>query len=305
MAIRTRKFPLSQQQPTEKKDFFPHFMSDHATEQSVATADPNLRSGTTTSSTTTTAPSNSAQPIAGKYVPPAKRAAQEAQEKAAAAAKAKRDAAVAQERERAPPAAPRGPSKWADKGDDVRSGQDARRQGDDRRGGGGGDDRRGGGSDDRRGDDRRGGAGERFSGKGGSGDYRNDGYGGGAQGASFDALGARNERVEKELFGDATENAEKAAGINFAKYDDIPVEMSGNDAPLPITTWDDEDLGPVVENSIKLAGYSRPTPVQRYAIPVIVGARDLMACAQTGSGSELNSLFCPFFFFFFFSFFPC
>jgi superfamily II DNA/RNA helicase len=80
--------------------------------------------------------------------------------------------------------------------------------------------------------------------------------------------------------------------------------MSGNNAPLPITTWDDEDLGPVVENAIKLAGYSRPTPVQRYAIPVIVAQRDLMACAQTGSGSKSElfaRFFALFFFFFFFS----
>merc|ERR1712131_464377 len=35
---------------------------------------------------------------------------------------------------------------------------------------------------------------------------------------------------------------------------------------------------------IKLANYTTPTPVQKNAIPIINADRDLMACAQTGSG---------------------
>ena len=42
----------------------------------------------------------------------------------------------------------------------------------------------------------------------------------------------------------------------------------------------------VLEN-VERMNYSTPTPIQRYAVPVIRGGRDLMACAQTGSGKTL------------------
>ena len=40
----------------------------------------------------------------------------------------------------------------------------------------------------------------------------------------------------------------------------------------------------IISKNIELANYTKPTPVQKNAIPVILNKRDLMACAQTGSG---------------------
>nr|CAD7260510.1 unnamed protein product [Timema shepardi] len=89
---------------------------------------------------------------------------------------------------------------------------------------------------------------------------------------------ARDERQEFELFGTGN------TGINFNKYEDIPVEATGDNIPTHITTFDDIQMTEIISNNIALARYDKPTPVQKYAIPIIMGRRDVMACAQTGSG---------------------
>ncbi|KAJ3691919.1 hypothetical protein LUZ60_012269 [Juncus effusus] len=79
-------------------------------------------------------------------------------------------------------------------------------------------------------------------------------------------------------------------GINFDAYDDIPVEVSGSEVPPPVGSFLDIQLGPDLDRNIKRVGYNKPTPVQKYAIPVVLAGRDLMACAQTGSGK--TAAFC-------------
>ncbi|KHN84719.1 ATP-dependent RNA helicase DDX3Y [Toxocara canis] len=88
----------------------------------------------------------------------------------------------------------------------------------------------------------------------------------------------RDERLESELF------AGMNSGINFDKYEEIPVEATGQDCPPPISLFADLKLHPWIEENIKLSGYGRPTPVQKYSIPTLMNNRDLMSCAQTGSG---------------------
>uniref|UniRef100_A0A452SC84 RNA helicase n=1 Tax=Ursus americanus TaxID=9643 RepID=A0A452SC84_URSAM len=73
-------------------------------------------------------------------------------------------------------------------------------------------------------------------------------------------------------------------GINFDKYDTILVEVSGHDAPPAILTFEEANLCQTLNNNISKAGYTKLTPVQKYSIPIILAGRDLMACAQTGSG---------------------
>ncbi|XP_063900875.1 ATP-dependent RNA helicase DDX3X-like [Zophobas morio] len=88
----------------------------------------------------------------------------------------------------------------------------------------------------------------------------------------------RNSALESKLFGTLS------TGINFDKYEDIPVEVEGEDCPEPIRSFEEADLAEVILENIVLAQYTKPTPVQKYSIPIITRGRDLMSCAQTGSG---------------------
>ncbi|CEG62882.1 hypothetical protein RMATCC62417_00130 [Rhizopus microsporus] len=84
-----------------------------------------------------------------------------------------------------------------------------------------------------------------------------------------------------ELFG--VEN-HVHAGISFAKYDTIPVRVIDENPSSSFENFDDVNLHPCMKENIRLARYAVPTPVQRHSIPIVTAGRDLMACAQTGSG---------------------
>lgn len=81
-----------------------------------------------------------------------------------------------------------------------------------------------------------------------------------------------------------------SSAIDFGAYEDIPVETSGRDVPPPIDGFEERLLGPLLIQNLRKCGFSNPTPVQRYAIPIGMSNRDMMACAQTGSGK--TAAFC-------------
>lgn len=43
----------------------------------------------------------------------------------------------------------------------------------------------------------------------------------------------------------------------------------------------------VLMNNITKSGYTKPTAVQRHAIPILLQGRDLMGCARTGTPLHL------------------
>ncbi|CAI2305612.1 unnamed protein product [Caenorhabditis sp. 36 PRJEB53466] len=90
--------------------------------------------------------------------------------------------------------------------------------------------------------------------------------------------GATGEYTESNLF------HRTDSGINFDKYENIPVEVSGEAAPTAIESFADAAFGAAVMENVNRSGYTKPTPVQKYSIPTLLANRDLMSCAQTGSG---------------------
>ncbi|CAG5174970.1 uncharacterized protein ALTATR162_LOCUS7914 [Alternaria atra] len=126
-------------------------------------------------------------------------------------------------------------------------------------------------------------------GGGGSGGARGSGDGAWKDGKHVP--GPPNQRLERDLFGVPNDPSKQHTGINFEKYDDIPVEASGQGVPEPVTRFTNPPLDDHLLSNIELSGYKVPTPVQKYSIPIVMGGRDLMACAQTGSGKTGGFLF--------------
>ncbi len=75
-------------------------------------------------------------------------------------------------------------------------------------------------------------------------------------------------------------------GINFDKYDQIPVECTGRGGSSAerIDSFSQAALHDTLLDNIDKAGYDKPTPIQKFAINHILNGRDIMGCAQTGSG---------------------
>lgn len=97
-----------------------------------------------------------------------------------------------------------------------------------------------------------------------------------------------DSRLERQLF---DRDDVQTTGINFDRYDNIPIETSGADVPDPIEAYNIDTIGEDLMRNTQLCGYTKPTPVQKYSIPIAGGGRDLMACAQTGSGKTAGFLF--------------
>ena len=128
------------------------------------------------------------------------------------------------------------------------------------------------------------------SGRGGGRDFGGGGRGGRKNELGFYGDMRPNERLEKNLF-PAKDQTQGGGGINFNNYDKIPVEMSGEDCPEPIEGFPLEVFGDALATNLQRCHYTKPTPVQKYALPVGLAGRDMMACAQTGSGKTGGFIF--------------
>ncbi|KAG7481446.1 hypothetical protein MATL_G00066900 [Megalops atlanticus] len=56
-------------------------------------------------------------------------------------------------------------------------------------------------------------------------------------------------------------------GINFDKYDEILVDVSGSNPPQAILTFEEAGLCETLSRNVSKSGYVKPTPVQKHGIP--------------------------------------
>jgi probable ATP-dependent RNA helicase DDX4 len=66
--------------------------------------------------------------------------------------------------------------------------------------------------------------------------------------------------------------------------------MTGNNPPPAVSTFKDMNLRDLLLENLKKCNYVKPTPIQCNASPVLLAKRDIMACAQTGSGKTAGFL---------------
>lgn len=78
------------------------------------------------------------------------------------------------------------------------------------------------------------------------------------------------------------------AGSNPATYEQFHVELSGSEVPMHITSFEDLHLCNSLLNNLTKCNYITPTLIQKYALPIIMGGRDMIASAQTGSGKTVS-----------------
>ncbi|KAJ3473008.1 hypothetical protein NLG97_g10576 [Lecanicillium saksenae] len=96
-------------------------------------------------------------------------------------------------------------------------------------------------------------------------------------------VGPKLEALELELFGDPATRHERT-GLDFRRIESIEVKQEGPVKIEPIKNFKEAGLHPVMLENVLLAGYTHPTPIQKFTIPAIISGRDVIGIAQTGSG---------------------
>jgi len=135
-------------------------------------------------------------------------------------------------------------------------------------------------------------------------DYRPKGYGGGSsfgttRGFGGDARGAPPSTVSSpapptvfpkwkpsERVSKFTEEQIKEVRTRM----NVTVDFEDGEplAPPPIETFEDMNLHEDIIQDIRYHDYEKPTPIQTQGIPVALSGRDILGCAQTGSGKTAS-----------------
>ena len=73
--------------------------------------------------------------------------------------------------------------------------------------------------------------------------------------------------------------------------EDFDIRIQGGRATLPLRYWSEAGLPEPIMRAIQDAGYEKPSPIQRQAIPVGLIRRDIIGIAETGSGKTVGIMY--------------
>ncbi|KAL1558763.1 RNA helicase [Salvia divinorum] len=79
-------------------------------------------------------------------------------------------------------------------------------------------------------------------------------------------------------------NAEQVEEVCMRLNVDATVPPDSQPAPAPVESFTDMNLHTSIMKDIAFHGYTTPTSIQAQAMPVALSGRDLLGCAETGSG---------------------
>ncbi|XP_031486884.2 ATP-dependent RNA helicase DBP2-like [Nymphaea colorata] len=78
--------------------------------------------------------------------------------------------------------------------------------------------------------------------------------------------------------------AEQIEDVRLRLNVDVTIPPDTAPAPAPIESFADMCLNPSIMKDVAFHDYTRPTPIQAQAMPIALSGRDLLGCAETGSG---------------------
>ncbi|KAF5470322.1 hypothetical protein F2P56_010842 [Juglans regia] len=77
---------------------------------------------------------------------------------------------------------------------------------------------------------------------------------------------------------------EQVENVRLRLNVDVTVTSDSSPAPAPVESFTDMCLDPSIMKDIAFHEYTTPTSIQAQAMPVALSGRDLLGCAETGSG---------------------
>jgi len=99
-----------------------------------------------------------------------------------------------------------------------------------------------------------------------------------------------NKKVKKSITKEQLAEQHKERINLFRK--EHRIHINGSDIPDPLTSFDDLNarfnLSSTLLRNLTEGGFPAPTPIQMQAISVMLGQREILACAPTGSGKTLS-----------------